>query len=998
MSSLQSSPGVTPYPVDMIERYVSEGLWRTNRIEDLLASAAATRPDEPAVIDESGTTTHSELLEKGRRAARVLAENWVAAGDDLVLQMPNTVDAIAILLGCFRLGARPVLALHAHRAHEIAGFVEASRATHWVLGDLPAVDADELVAGVRRRLEHGVGAPRVIRWRSDALLPGGTLFNDADAPRSGATADELAFFQLSGGTTGASKLIPRAHREYAYSFLRSNEICGVDATTVMVIPLPLTHNFPLSSPGLLGVLAAGGCVVVLPDGDPTRIRRAILRHGATHVVAVPPLVQALLDSPGRGDDDYAGLQRVLVGGARLAPAVAQRIVDEIGPLQQVYGMAEGLVCYTDPADPLETVISTQGRPMSSRDEIRVVDPGDPASTALPDGAVGELQVRGPYTIRGYYFGGGRATDSFTADGFYRTGDLVRRDAGGSLTVVGRVKEQINRGGEKIAPAEVENALLRHPGVHDACVLGEEDDILGERTIAYVVARQGATDTDRPDRRNLRAHLVHEELAPFKIPDSFRIVQHLPNTAVGKVARHRVTSDDMLDVIGVGFGPANMALAVALREAGERRGTPWRAAFFEAAAATSWHAGLLFEDASMQVAFAKDLATMRNPRSAFSFMQFLAERGRLADFINRGSMAPLRIEFAEYLKWAADALAADVAYSSRVEAVTPVLEDGVITSYDVDVTGPAGATRARSRHVVLATGLQPVMPACLQTGGRAWHSGAYLARVGDLDPGSTRRIAVIGGGQSAAEVLLDVRERFPEARIHSIHSRFGLTPSDASPFANQIFDPGSVDLLYQAPEAERTRIDLMHANTNDSVVSPATLQELFDTDYRDKWLGRERFLWHRTSRVVDATDTFGGVRLLIHDALAGADRALEVDAVICATGYRPQDPKTMLGDADSLHRDAAGRPMTTRRYQACFRAPSSGHLFLIGQTRHQHGVSATLLSNAAVRAGEITDAIMETEARRERDGTPGCAVAPVSAAKASTGQAPARGSMAEVGAA
>ncbi|GAB94928.1 2,3-dihydroxybenzoate-AMP ligase [Kineosphaera limosa] len=1008
MTSLQHSAGVTPYPPSDVQRYLQAGLWGKTRIEDLIARRAARRPDAPAVVDAAGTTTYRQLVAAGERAAGVLAAGGVTAGDAVFLHMPNTVDAIAALLGAFRLGALPIAALSTHRGAEIAGFLAAGRATHWVLGDLLGVDPDTLVRDVTARVGHDVA---VIRWT-------GRPMDRIEAPppaRDWADAEELAFFQLSGGTTGASKLIPRAHREYAYSFLRSNELCGVDESTVLVIPLPLTHNFPMSSPGFLGVLSAGGCVVLCAHGDPATICAAIQTNRATHLIGVPPLIQVLLDSAARRGADLRTLRRVLVGGARLSPAVARRIHGELGCLQQVYGMAEGLVCYTSPTDDLDTIVTTQGRPMSAFDEVRVVAVDDAGAglvgTPVDVGAgeVGELQVRGPYTIRGYYFGGPREHASFTPDGFYRTGDLVRRDETGSITVVGRTKEQINRGGEKVAPAEVEDALLRHPGVHDACVVAEADELLGERVVAYVVPRATAPSSSEAngssgghsaappapiDRRELRRHLVAQSLAAYKIPDAYRIVEALPTTAVGKVARRRVTppvatiaasaapaaaaprsGPEVLDVLGVGFGPANMALAVAIREENERRATGLAARFVDAAPYPRWHEGLLFEDASMQVAFAKDLATMRNPRSAFTFVQFLAERGRLADFVNRGSMTPLRVEFVEYLRWAAEKLRDDVTYAARVEAVTPVVVDGAIEAYDVDISDAAGMTRLRSRHVVLAVGLQPIMPAQLPAGPRVWHASQHLHRVGDLDPATTRDVVVLGGGQSAAEVVLHLREQLPSARIHAVHGKFAYTPSDSSPFANRIFDPASVDVLFDAPEPERARVNALHANTNDAVVSPATLQTLFDLDYRDRWLGRERVIWHPCTRVLEGRDRGDAVELDLIELLGGSLGAgemlargdstgagrvrLRADAVVCATGYVPLDPAALLGDSGrALRRDASGRPLARRDYAAEWDVNARGQLFLIGQTRHQHGVSATLLSNVAVRAGEIVATVTQ----------------------------------------
>jgi len=932
VSSLQDTPGVTPYPTEFVERYLAAGLWGDARIEDLVAAAARRHPDSVAVVDGERSVGYAELQHLVEVTAADLAADGVRPGENVVLQLPNSVDLVGTLLALFRLGARPVLALAAHRAQEIGHFVAAGHATHWILGD---VGADEIVERVDVPV---LRRPRGLAPRSTDPLP----------PRS-AGADELAFFQLSGGTTGASKLIPRAHREYAYSFLRSNELCGVDETTVLLVPLPATHNFPLSSPGWFGVLAAGGTVVFPASTDAATVFRAVQEHRVTHVAAVPPLVQVWLDSPDLASADTSSLQRVLVGGARLSPSVARRVHDELGALQQVYGMAEGLVCYTSPTDPVDLILTSQGRPMSAHDEVRVVD-GEGRELGLEE--TGELQVRGPYTIRGYFEASEQNATAFTADGFYRTGDLVRRSADGSLRVVGRLKEQVNRGGEKISPAEVEDLLLTHPAVHDVCVLGEPDDRLGERSVAYVVPRAGRRDD--LDRRVLRRHLVEQSLAAYKIPDVFRIVDSLPETAVGKVSRRATGSRlEVLDVVGVGFGPANLALAAALHE---HDGEPLRARFFEAAPELRWHAGMLFGDASMQIAFGKDLVTFRNPRSEFSFLQFLAERNGLADFFNRGQMAPLRVEFVAYLRWAAAKLDRYAQYGSRVELVRPVLEGGVLQHFEVTVASEDGVTRVLAHDVVLAGGLQPTLPEGVEAGDRVWHSSSHLQRVTGFSADDVRSAVVVGGGQSAAEILVDLHERFPHARVHSVQSRFGLMPSDSSPFANQIFDPASVDLLFDAPEAERERIDAVHRGTNYSVVNPETLQRLYDLDYADKWADGSRFSWHRATRL-GRVQSGEPLDVELQHGLTGETSRRQVDVLVCATGYRPLDPGTILGEhAELLRRDAAGRPSAERDYSARWTVPARARLFLVGSTGHQHGISATLLSNVAVRAGEIAQAV------------------------------------------
>jgi 2,3-dihydroxybenzoate-AMP ligase len=363
---------------------------------------------------------------------------------------------------------------------------------------------------------------------------GETPLSDVDAPPRELPEPDpsaLTFLQLSGGSTGAPKLIPRTADDYLYSVRASAEICGLDEATVYLCALPVAHNFPLSSPGILGTLAAGGRVVMCPRPDPETAFALIRREGVTITALVPPLALVWLDAATRVGGGLPSLRLLQVGGAKLTAEVARRVRPTLGcRLQQVFGMAEGLVNYTRFNDPDDVVSTTQGRPISPDDEIRIVDDAD---RDVPPGEVGHLLTRGPYTIRGYYRADEHSATAFTVDGFYRTGDLVRRAPTGHLVVTGRVKDQINRGGEKIAAEEVENHLLAHPGVHDAAVVAVADPYLGERSCAFVVPR---TDADRPTGAQLRAFVRARGLAAYKVPDRVELVEEFPVTGVGKVSR------------------------------------------------------------------------------------------------------------------------------------------------------------------------------------------------------------------------------------------------------------------------------------------------------------------------------------------------------------------------------------------------------------------------------------------------------------------------------
>lgn len=347
---------------------------------------------------------------------------------------------------------------------------------------------------------------------------------------------ELAFLQLSGGTTGVPKLIPRTHDDYLYSVWGSNEICGVDAGTRFLVVLPAAHNFPMSSPGWLGVLYAGGTAVLCPGPDPATAFPLIERERITMTGLVPPLALVWTEAAAETRCDLSSLDVVLVGGAKYSQEAARRLAPALDcRLQQVFGMAEGLVNYTRLDDDPETVVTTQGRPISPDDEIRIVDD---AGHEVEEGGFGHLLTRGPYTIRGYWRAPEHNATAFTEDGFYRTGDIVRRTATGHLVVEGRAKDQINRGGEKIAPEEVENIILAHPAVHDVSVVAVPDAYLGERTLAYVILRTGAEPMKSVAlKRFVRARGI----AAYKVPDLVEFVDAFPQTGIGKVSKKGLRS-------------------------------------------------------------------------------------------------------------------------------------------------------------------------------------------------------------------------------------------------------------------------------------------------------------------------------------------------------------------------------------------------------------------------------------------------------------------------
>jgi yersiniabactin salicyl-AMP ligase len=489
-----------------------------------------------ALVDGSERISYSELKRRVDRLAAALHALGLRRGERAMVQLPNGIGFVTLCFALFRLGVVPVLAMPTQRAHDIDALCRiAEPVAYFVPQRLNDFDylpmATEMVrthSSIRTVIVDGESGGSTCPALSLATLDAEPIALTAPEP------GEIALLLLSGGSTGTPKLIPRTHADYAYNFTASAELCGFGSDTVYLAILPIAHNFALACPGILGALASGGTVVLSPSASPDEAMPLIEQERVTHLALVPPLAQLWTQAREWEESDLSSLRLVQVGGSRLEPALAQRLPQTLGcPLQQVFGMAEGLLCYTRLDDPQDSIINTQGRPLSPQDEIRIVDEQD---RDLPDGEIGQLITRGPYTIQGYYRAPEHNAVSFTADGYYRTGDLVRRDRSGNLIVEGRLKEQINRGGEKVSAAEVELILNDLPEVAVAVVVGTPDPLLGERICAFV-QWQGASS----DPGELRHTLRMRGLSEFKLPDQFETISHWPLTAVGKIDKQRLVT-------------------------------------------------------------------------------------------------------------------------------------------------------------------------------------------------------------------------------------------------------------------------------------------------------------------------------------------------------------------------------------------------------------------------------------------------------------------------
>ncbi|MGW4020927.1 lysine N(6)-hydroxylase/L-ornithine N(5)-oxygenase family protein [Streptomyces sp. NPDC005009] len=443
------------------------------------------------------------------------------------------------------------------------------------------------------------------------------------------------------------------------------------------------------------------------------------------------------------------------------------------------------------------------------------------------------------------------------------------------------------------------------------------------------------------------------------------------------------SHEIHDLVGIGFGPSNLSLAIALQEHGATAPQhPVTSHFFERQPSFGWHRNMLLPSTTMQISFLKDLATFRNPVSRFSFISYLHASNRLVQFVNNQDFFPTRQEFHQYLEWAAAGLEDRVTYGAEVTSIRPVIKAGDRASdlLEIEVRGSDGSTDVvTARNVAISTGLVPRLPEGVTSGERVWHSSEFLSRFNAQAPDDLKHVAVVGAGQSAAEITRFLHDSLPHAQVSAIIPSYGYSVADDTPFANQVFDPGAVDEYYFGTEQAQDAFWRYHRNTNYSVVDADVIRELYQRSYDEQVRGSRRLHFRNLTRVDEVEHLGSATRVVLRSLLDDRTEELAVDALVFATGYDGLDPARLLGDFDRhFQRDAAGRHRLERDYRLVSASGLTCGVYLQGGTEHSHGLSSSLLSNIAVRSGEIADSIVLRRTERELDRTHSVGVAPSAA--------------------
>jgi pyochelin biosynthesis protein PchD len=529
-------PGVTYLSASDSARYRSGGAWLDRSAGDMLRSTARRSPAKVALVAQQRRLTYADLDEATERLGAALLELGLAPGDRALFQMGTVVETAIALFGCFKAGLVPVCTLPQHREIEMGELARRSEAAaYFVQADFSAFD---LTGFAVKLAGEGTSISKIIVARGAAGAGAGThrfeaLIDSMSLAQARARlasveigTEDVLTFQLSGGTTGVPKIIPRFHAEYMGSARDWARRQCMDANVVQLYALPLIHNAGQIA-SLFPALVMGGTTVLMPRMDPKVFCEWVERERVTHSMNIGPALAQMLD--------YADAPRHDLSSVTLLTSfnrcdLLERHLNV--PCANLFGITEGVLMVSAPDAPWQARHQTVGQPVSDLDEIRLLEPGTEREVAF--GAPGELCFRGPSTTRGYFRMPDVNRTSFTADGFFRTGDIMRAQRiGGRVcySFEGRIKDNIDRGGEKFGAEEVENLIGRHPHVADVKVVAMPDRMYGEKACAYVIMRPGHALLTVQE---IGDYLVSLGLAKFKLPERVEAIETFPLTRVGKI--------------------------------------------------------------------------------------------------------------------------------------------------------------------------------------------------------------------------------------------------------------------------------------------------------------------------------------------------------------------------------------------------------------------------------------------------------------------------------
>lgn len=527
-------PGIVYTPPAQAERYLTEGAWRPITIGHALRQVARDHPRRTAYVCDDRRISFAEVDEQSSRLAAGLRSSGLRPGDRAIFQMGTTIETALALFGCFKAGVLPVCTIPQYRSLEISALARATRPRAFFVQPDASSNFDQVGFAAEMAEAHAI--PHLLLSGGNTGATGRSIESliaqhPSDSPQEEWNHCDVAALQLSGGSTGVPKIIPRYHGEYLAQSKAWCDHFGCEVGDIGIWALPMLHNAGILFAVLRSVLY-GATTVLMPKWDVARFFALLEREGVQHAFTIGPHAPAIAGYPGASAHDLSSLQLTLtlIGAEPIERGTAR-------PATNIYGITEGLILSGAPQFSPAIRHGSIGTACWEHDEVRILEPG--TEKEVPFGESGELCFRGPSSLRGYYAAPEITAASLTSDGFFRTADMVRASRDGAATVYhfeGRMRDNINRGGEKFGTEDIELLLARHPQVADGKVVAMPDPIYGEKACAYLIPREGA---DLPSVTELAAFLVSNGLAKYKCPERIERVTTFPITRVGKLDRQQM---------------------------------------------------------------------------------------------------------------------------------------------------------------------------------------------------------------------------------------------------------------------------------------------------------------------------------------------------------------------------------------------------------------------------------------------------------------------------
>jgi 2,3-dihydroxybenzoate-AMP ligase len=517
------------------EKYTKEGGWAGIGLGDILDRTAASFPNREALVDDRTRLSFADLREKVDRLACGLISLGLEKGERVLLQLPNWAEFVISYFALQKVGGIPVLLISGYRELEVSHVARLTGARAWIVPDAyrkidyisfmgkVKQENPELryILSVRAGKEAAPFATSLERLMEQRFTASDREGLSLRRPRP----TEVAHILPSGGTTGLPKGIPRTHNDYLCNVEYQQKGWGMEPKDVGLLFVPVGHNLALLN--IVGAVLVGYKLVLLDSTKLEDVCSTVEKEQVTYTATVPSMVRRILESDRFRSYNLSSLKKISAGGEPSPPELIKEVFQKLKCTYiHEFGMSEGLLCRTRLDDDIETICRTVGKPCCPDDEIKIVDE---KGNGVPPGRDGELATRGPGIFAGYLGSPEENKRNFTGDGFFKTGDQARIDGLGYLTITGRIKDIIIRGGENISPAQVEEILRAHPAVADAAVVGMPDRELGERVCAYIQTLSGKDLAPE----EIKTFMEAKGASRLLIPERFEFVRSLPMTEAGK---------------------------------------------------------------------------------------------------------------------------------------------------------------------------------------------------------------------------------------------------------------------------------------------------------------------------------------------------------------------------------------------------------------------------------------------------------------------------------